>query len=114
MTWLLRRYGRWINEMDMLPKGYGVAWFAIYSAQAFCLPVPFNRIVGSFRAWYLDWRRPCEDDPVLLAHQQGRELGWRDGERYGYEKGLRHSAIVAQELDRFLNENAIRPSHRTH
>lgn len=85
--------GVWVPECGEIPKGYGVVWLSPWSIRAFCLPVPVNYIAGAFRAWYLDWRRPCEDDPIMAAYDKGRSDGFTSGERRGYEKGLRHAAI---------------------
>lgn len=88
------RFGVWVREMDVLPKGYGVAWCSPYSSYAFCMRVPFNRIVGAFRAWYLDWRRPVEGDPIMTAFTYGKNLGFKEGHDHGYEIGMRHAVIA--------------------
>lgn len=63
--------GRWIREMDVIPPHYGIAYLDPVSMRAFCLPVPLNKFVGAFRAWWLEWRRPVEDDPIVKAYYAG-------------------------------------------
>lgn len=88
-----------IIEGGLLPRGFGVAWTLPYSHAFYCLPVPFNRIVGSFRNWYLAWRLPCEDDPINLAYMYGESQGFKAGNDHGYKTGVRHAmAAVREEL----------------
>lgn len=103
----LEKYGIWVSELETIPEGYGVAWYSIWSMRAFCMRIPFNRILGSFRAFYLEFQRPCEDDPVLLAYRKGSSEGEVRGYRRGYEIGLRLSATLAEireEIEAFKDE----------
>lgn len=93
----LERWGVWVAEMDVRPTGYGIAWFDPLSMRAFCVRFPFNRVVSAFRAWYLAWHRPVDDDPILAAFAEGEHRGFLRGERAGYEKGLRHLQILIAE-----------------
>lgn len=63
--------GVWLAECERFPRGYGVAWCDPRSNHAYCLPVPLNRVAGAFRAWWLEWRRPAEDDPIMKAYAKG-------------------------------------------
>lgn len=90
--------GVWITPLSQLPKGYGVAWHSAGSFHAYCLPVPLNRIAGAFRAWYLDWRRPVEDDPVLQAYTYGHARGYNEGRTAGYQQAFSHIQIVKDEI----------------
>lgn len=99
--WRLR-WGKWVSALELselarMPKGYGIAWWLPYSDRAYCLPIPLNLIAGAFRAWYLAWRRPCEDDPIMAAFQAGKAKGFQDGVSHGWEQGLLHAKIVREE-----------------
>jgi hypothetical protein len=85
---------RVLEEGQMLPCGYGVAWWLPFSDCAYCLPIPLNRVVGAFRAWWLQWRRPCDDDPIPIAYHHGHGLGYQEGERHGEERTHRLYAIA--------------------
>ena len=63
--------GIWIQEAELYPRGYGVAWLDPVGYRAYCLPIPFNRVAGCLRAWYLSLKHPSETDPVLNAFQAG-------------------------------------------
>lgn len=95
-------WGKWVSARELaegatLPRGYGIAWWLPYSDRAYCLPVPLNRIAGTFRAWYLDWRRPCEDDPIAAAFTYGESTGFQRGIDHGYDRGLRHAKMIIRE-----------------
>jgi hypothetical protein len=93
-----------IREAESLPKGYGVAWYLPYSDAAYCLPVPLNRIVGAFRAWWLEWRLPAEDDPITAAYAYGLSKGREQGRREGEASTHRLYAEIRRELRDALAE----------
>ena len=80
---------RYLAEGESLPRWYGIAWWLPNEHAAYCLPVPLNRLVGAFRNWWLTWRLPVENDPILQAYQ--------DGERAGCVKAIRHAKHVIRE-----------------
>lgn len=96
----IERFGIWVSELDRVkggfPLGYGAAWASPYSNRVFCMRVPFNRIVGAFRAWFLEWRRPCPDDPIMLARQVGYDEGYQRGKDAGFESGIRMALDIVR------------------
>lgn len=104
--------GRWLPELAIMPKGYGVAWVDMRSFRCYCLPVPLNRIAGAFHAWYLEWRRPVENDPLIAAYRKGYGDGQKSGEQYGYDKGLGHAAILFEETRQLMIELRRQPDIR--
>ena len=99
LPWSLS-FGKYVGEQYLeegyvLPAWYGVAWRCIYTNRAYCLPIPLNKIAGSFRNWWIALRRPCEDDPILDAYRYGRSQGFEAGCKYGE---LRTARLVKQWL----------------
>lgn len=92
-----------LAEGAKLPKGYGAAWWLPFSQSAYCLPIPFNRIVGAFRNWYLEWRRPCEDDPIAIAYDYAFSKGKAQGRREGEEQTHRlYGALLHRNMPRTI------------
>lgn len=89
--------GAWKHEGEILPRGYGVAWYSPWTNQAYCLPIPLNRIAGGFRAWWFQLRRPCEDDPVYACARYNYERGYQAGLDRGVERGMRAAKIIFEE-----------------
>lgn len=79
----MRMTAREIADGELLPKGYGVAWYLPDRMVALVLPIPLNKIAGAFRAWYLEWRRPVENDPIVDAFRKGVERGIQSGVERG-------------------------------
>ena len=69
--------------MEVIPRGYGIAWYSPWSMRAYCMRVPFNRIIGAFRNWWLEIRRPCEDDPVMNVYNYAHSIGYSAGKEAG-------------------------------
>ena len=99
--------GRWfgeeyIAEGHTMPPWYGVAWYCPLTARAYCLPIPLNKIVGSFRNWWFALRRPAADDPVADAYQcgygKGEAEGYRRGEQAGFRVGLMFRDAERKEI----------------
>lgn len=95
-------WGKLVSDRELaegatLPRGYGVAWYLPHSMRAYCLPVPLNRIAGACRAWYLDWRRPCKDDPIMVAYQLGESKGFQRAYDAGYNAALRFAKTLIRE-----------------
>lgn len=102
MWQLPRPFGRLVSEQfleegNVIPWGYGIAWACPYTRRFYCLPIPLNRIAGCFRSFWLALRRPCEDDPVNQAYVYGHNIGFRDGQRHG--------EVVMMRLCRIEDDN---------
>lgn len=91
---------RAIHEGEMLPRGYGVAWYVPWNHQVVCLPIPFNKIVGAFRAWYVEWHRPCENDPLKEIYAKGIVDGQKQSEQLieNYRKRNRELLDIRNKL----------------
>ena len=58
---------RTVREGNIMPRGYGVAWFSPVSPHAICYPVPLNVILGLLRRTYIYLREgPQTSDVELL------------------------------------------------
>ncbi len=92
----IERFGIWVNEMDRVPRGYGVAWLSPWSARVFCVRVPFNRIAGWLRARYFTVIRPA-DDWIMNAIRVAHEKGYQRGLDAGREQGMRQTVSLFRD-----------------
>ena len=98
-AWWNWSFGRYVGakalyEGEQLPFGYGIAWALPHTCRYYCLPVPLNRIIGGFRAFWLQVRRPVEHDPIDDAYRAGYGKGVGNGHETGMEQGIRLALIV--------------------
>ena len=66
-----------INEGEIVPGGYGIAWYEWTTRGAVCLPLGFNVIASAFRVAYFALRgnwNVLKASP-LDAYHQGVKVG---------------------------------------
>lgn len=89
--------GRWVKEMEPMPKGYGIAWLTVNAFRAYCLPVPLNRIAGALHSLWYWLKLPGTSHPLINAYSKGYADGQRSGREEGYERGLHMARIILEE-----------------
>jgi hypothetical protein len=90
------RFGVTLSKMRLvegqrIPRGFGIAWWRPETAEAFCLPIPFNWIAGwARRAWMFLMCGPKnkQDARIAEAYRRGIMHGREDGEKIGYRSGF--------------------------
>jgi hypothetical protein len=108
-------FGKYIGAKELargatFPRGYGLAWWLPDVEVGYCLPIPLNRIIGAFRAWWLEWRRPCSDDPIVKAFEDGRRIGWEAGRKHGEEYTHRLYGHLLKEMNTRANYRGLHDS----
>jgi len=69
----IRFEGGWlrrVHECELIPEGYGVAWWQPMEAIAICAPLPWHQLVGWVYRTYHRFRRN-ERSPEVVAFQAG-------------------------------------------
>lgn len=94
---------RIVIDGGQLPRGYGIAWWLPLTQCAYCLPIPLNKIVGSFRNWYIEWSKPAANDSIMAAYNHGRHRGYQSGYDAGLAQGMRFEKIVCEALSPHLS-----------
>lgn len=79
-----------IHEADIVPHGWGVAWWTPYDMTAVCFPIPFNLLFGAARCCYIWLREQHFDSAIEQAYQKGV--------REGTERELRHSHAMEESI----------------
>jgi hypothetical protein len=77
-----------VGEMELMPRGYAVAWWKTNEAAAICLPIGLHVIASIVRTGYMRlrmWRFPDE-----------RERAWREGYERGRDQGYRHGEAMGR------------------
>jgi len=69
-----------VAECELLPRGYGVAWWYVHKKSAICLPCGLHLIIGAARnayVWFVTRRTP---DAIERAYRLGLQDGRRSAE----------------------------------
>jgi hypothetical protein len=108
------RLKRIISEMEIIPRGYGVAWVCEHRTQAVCLPLGLHWLAGAVRAVYL-WCRvamvPTVVDGIVARSYDrgfaaGRLVGKRDAEiDLKQELLTRRQEIEQDAIHRFIEQS---------
>lgn len=95
-----------VSEMEMMPRGYAVAWWLEHERRALCLPIGVHAIVSWLRARWISLKVWHDASLVERAYMRGyragqsggAEAGRREGFRHGYDQAQREEAARQAEI----------------
>jgi hypothetical protein len=91
---------RFVNECDVRPRGYGLAYTAHYSYGSYYAPVPLNLVIRlAHDLWYRLVRGPKQRDYLANIRHLARTQGYQHGYDEGYTAGMRHTMTILRERE---------------
>jgi hypothetical protein len=84
---------RFVGEMDMIPRWYGIAWHEPVRGGAVVAPIGVNVVLGALRALYVRVSMCLWPDDAAAAFERGYTQGRQDGVRI---HAARHADKITQ------------------
>jgi hypothetical protein len=87
-----------VNEAEMIPRGYGLAYWEYDRNVAVVYPIPFNLVVRLIREIYIRLVMGICPMKTELMFSEIRHKEYNIGYKQGLEEGKRISKEAAQDL----------------
>lgn len=96
---------RQVKEGEMIPFGYGIAYYEYAWNSAVCYPIPFNFIARWVRRILFQLKNPGPDG-LDKKYNEGYSAGHDKGFNRGFEAGRQHEIqIQIQSINRLIGED---------
>jgi hypothetical protein len=91
-----------LRDVELIPRGYGVAYYDYTRAQGVAYPIPLNLLIRGYRKleqWVKVYTPSQRDKDLAAAANKGFQQGLEAGEARAKER-------MHRSLDAFLQERA--------
>jgi hypothetical protein len=85
-----------VGDMELMPKGYGIAYMRYDILAAVCYPIPLNVFVHYLRRLWVAWKWFGQQDYFAKLIYEA--------ETRGYKHGYRMAKLNEKNLDDFMQE----------